>query len=536
MLPKRLWRSRWVVASVAVVTLAVSFCVLFLCGCEGGKGPVQPPIQPSATLKDASGRTITEVNEETFPTIIANITGLPAGKPFELMLYRDGQPLYRDAQGNIRPIVATSDNKGEIPAAVLFYDLGVDPQTGLPTPAAGDYTVRVYGSGVDLLIPLTVRSRRVRQEIPGLPPTIWVVRANGALAGGSIPEGDPVYAAGIDFPPNRRVRLYIVRDKSGWNSGAFPTDLENIPNDPIDEVTTDGQGNLPRTRVWASAQPVNGNRDFDLIANVADANGNFDTRYTPGVDAIDADLTTGFTVQAPQPVTQRVDLASDQQGNYRAVFDPAETVTIWVNPPWRPLTPYTMVKKYICPHKETWNYGDQLVDVTGRPEWDLVRYACLNQYRYTVWAPPLMPGTYDPVIDVNQNDIFDRGDILGKPFKVGIAAPKRLFVSARFPIIDPNESTPVTAILINENDRPMPGQTVQFSVSDTGASINPTSAQTNQQGVASTTLRAGSTGGVTIRVRATATVEGVTVTGETEIQVRAYGGLNAIVRSKRLRR
>ncbi|MEM2368109.1 MAG: Ig-like domain-containing protein [Candidatus Bathyarchaeia archaeon] len=518
---------------------------MFLYGCGGGGGgPAQPPTQPSPTLLDASGRTITEVNEETHPTILAKITGLPPGKTFELMLYRDGQPLYRDAQGNIRPIIATSDDKGEIPTVVLFYDLGVEPETGRPTSAAGNYTVRVYGSGVDLLIPLTVKSRLTakprgaRQEIPGLPPTIWVVRANGAFAGGSVREGDPVYAEGINFPPNRRVRLYIVRDRSGWNSGAFSTDLENIPNDVIEEVATDGQGNLQRTLVWSSAQPINDNRDFDLIANVADANGNFDIRYTPGVDAVCEDLIAGFTVQGAPQHGVRIDLASDQQGNYRSKFDTTETVTIWVNPPWRPLIPFMMVKKYICPHKETWNYGDRLVDVTGRPKWDLVRYACLNQYLYTVWAPPLTPGIYDPVIDVNQNDVYDEGDVLGKPFKVEGQGPrpKRLFVSARFPIIDPNESTPVTAILISENDCPIPGQTMQFSVSDTGASINPTSAQTDGQGIASATLRAGSTGGVTIRVRATATVEGVTITGETEVQVRAYGGLNAIVRSKRTRK
>ena len=533
---QRSWRARSILAFGVVVTLLVSLSVVFFWGCGGG-GPGQPPpSQPSMTLMDSSGRAISEVNEEIRPTIIAKITGLPIGKTFELMLYRDGQPLYRDAQGNIRPITATSDDKGEIPTAVLFYDLGVDPVTGFKTSAAGDYTVRIFGSGVDLLIPLTVKSRRTRQEIPPTPPTIWVVKSNGAIAGGSIREGDPVYAEGINFPPKRRVRLYIVHDRSGWNSGAFPTNLENIPNDVIEEVVTDDVGNLPRTLVWSSAQPVNGKRDFDLVADVADRNGNFDQRYTPGVDAIDADLTTGFTVQGvPQPGV-RVKLASDKQGNYRDQFDTTETVTIWVNPPWRPLTPYMMVKKYICLHKETWNYGDRLVDVTGRPEWDLVRYACLNQYLYTVWAPPLTPGKYDPVIDVNQNDVFDEGDILGEPFEVTGPRPKRLFVSARFPIIDPNESTPVTAILISERDLPIANQTVQFSVTNAGASINPTSAQTDQQGIASTTLKAGSTSGVIIRVRAEATVEGITVTGETEVQVRAYGGLNAIVRSKRLRR
>jgi len=230
-------RSLWLF--IGVMLLAFAIAVPLGCGGGGGPSPPSPPL--SLTLYDASGRTVTEINEETLPTLFAKITGLPANKPFELMLYRDGQPLYRDAQGNLQPITATSDEKGEIPAVVLFYDLGVDPQTGFPTPASGSYSVRIWGSGVDKLIPFTVRSRSKRQQIPERTPTIWVVRANGAIAGGSIPEGEPVYAAGINFPPNRKVRLYVVHDKWGWNAGVVPTDLEDVTS-VIEEVTTNSSG------------------------------------------------------------------------------------------------------------------------------------------------------------------------------------------------------------------------------------------------------------------------------------------------------
>lgn len=519
------WTRKWCSWMLVIVGFG-------LYGCTGGETikppPVQPPPpRPSITLTDTFGNRITEVDEETHPTILARLTGLPAGRAFELMLYRDVLPVYRDAQGNPRPIVATSDGRGEIPAAVIFYDIGVDPQTGLPIPAAGNYTVRVIGSGVDFLIPLTVRSRSLRQPVT---PTIWVMRFGGRFAMGSVPEGEPVFVQGINFPPNRRVRLYIVRDKRGWQAGDI---LEDVTDDGIESVTTTPDGTIGTivvpVRVWSAARVINGNRDFDLVADVADAAGNFDHRYTPGVDAIDADLTTGFTVQGPPRVGERVDLASDGAGNYKTSFTTDETVHIWVNPPWRPLTPYMMVKKYICLHKATWQFGEPLVDVTGRPEWDLVRYACQNQFIVTVWSPTLTPGKYDPIIDVNQNDVYDEGDILGNPFEVRGPRPKRLFVSARFPIINPNESTPVTAVLISEADQPIAGVTVRFSAANAGSSVSPTSATTNERGTAMTVLRAGETGGVTIRVRATATVEGVTVSGETEVQVRAFGGIQAIV-------
>ena len=270
-------RSLWLF--IGVMLLAFAIAVPLGCGGGGGPSPPSPPL--SLTLYDASGRTVTEINEETLPTLFAKITGLPANKPFELMLYRNGQPLYRDAQGNLQPITATSDEKGEIPAVVLFYDLGVDPQTGFPTPASGSYSVRIWGSGVDKLISFTVRSRSKRQQIPERTPTIWVVRANGAIAGGLILEGEPVYAAGINFPPNRKVRLYVVHDKWGWNAGVVPTNLEDVTS-VIEEVTTNSSGEIVRTLVWASAQPVNGQRDFDLVANVADEKGNFDTKVYAG--------------------------------------------------------------------------------------------------------------------------------------------------------------------------------------------------------------------------------------------------------------
>jgi len=57
----------------------------------------------------------------------------------------------------------------------------------------------------------------------------------------------------------------------------------------------------------------------------------------------------GFTVQGPAQPIVRVDLASDEQGKYRASFSADETVTIWINPPNRPLIPFMMVRKYICP-------------------------------------------------------------------------------------------------------------------------------------------------------------------------------------------
>lgn len=499
---------------------AMAAVAVALVGCGGG-GPKR---QAATYLKDMTGSQVSEVTAEHHPTIAAELTGLPPGRAVELMLYRDGQPVYRDAQGHPQAIIATADAQGKIPTVVLFYDLGVDPLTGLPTPAAGNYVVRAAGYGVDLLIPLTVTGRkRTRQSSP---PLVWALRAGGRFAMGSVPEGEAVYATGLNFPPNRPVRFYIVPDKSGWSAGDTLEDVTGA----IEETVTDAKGNFnAAVLVWNSAQPVEDKRDFDLVADVADAAGSFDNRFTPGTDAIEADLMTGFTVQSP-PFPGRVALASDQERNYRTKFDPTETVSIWVNPPWRPLTPYMMVKKYICLHQDTWQFGTPLVDVTGRPEWDLVRYACGNQYLYVVWAPTLTPGLYDPIIDVNQNDVYDEEDIVGQPFEVRGRRPSRLFVSARSPLLNPGESTVITALVVDERDRPLTHVPVQFRATDSGSSVSPTTAPTNAQGLATTTLRTGNVSGIIVTVEASVQADGTTIRGTTEVQVRALGSLNAIVR------
>ncbi len=518
-----------VLHSVRWSWLLLTVPVAFSLACKGGRkppvgpgpGPTGP--RPEAHFLDASGNRITEVFPESRPTILSRISGLLANQLVEMMLLRDGRPVYRDATGNPQPIQATADNQGTIPLTPILYDLGVDPLTGIPGVQDGEYLLRVTGQGVSLLLSLKVRSRSRQPRVP----SIWVLRDNaGRFATGSIAEGNPVFAHGINFPPNRRIRLYVVKDRAGWRTGDRLEDVTGT----VEEVATNSGGTLSTpVRVWDSAAVLrDGTRDFDLIADVADENGNFDSRFTAGRDAVDADLTTGFTVQSAYRFGERIPLASDEQGRYRDSFETGETITIWVNPPWRPLIPFAMVKKFICLHKENWRQGDSLVDVTGRPEWDLVRFACLNQYRYTVWAPPLTPGDYDPIIDANQNNIYDEGDILGNSFRVEGPRPKRLYLSARWPILDPGGQTPVTATLISERDIPMQNVTISFRVSNAGSSVSPNSATTDSNGQAAVTVQAGPSGGVTLRVEATAATD-PPISGFAEITVRAYGGINAII-------
>jgi len=462
---------------------------------------------------------VSTVNEATRASVATRLAGLPAGKAVEVMLYKNGQPVYVDAEGSPRPQTLTADATGEIRNAVLFYDLGIDPRTGFEVDAVGTYTVHITGQGIDLLKELTVsRSARGRQ---GSVPTIWVMRSGGGgsrFAVGSVLRGEPVQVKGVGFQPNATVHLFVVADKREWAAADPLSDVTTT----VEEVTTNAEGEIsPPVQVWASASAVNGNRDFDLVADV-----DKDGKYSAG-DAIDAGRLTGFTVQeAPRgSTTEGVQLACDGSGTYKDSFA--------ANPPSRPLAPSQLVKKYILVHRDSWRLGEALVDVTGRPEWDLVRYACSNQYIAPVWSAPLIPGKYDVVIDVNQNDVYDAGDILdgggaGAGFQVQGPVPKRVLVSANPPIVNPNQASVLKAQVIDEKDAPIPNSTVSFTAGQ-GATLSAASATTNAQGVASVTLTAGATGGVSVSVTAMVNIEQTAVTGTTTVDVRALGSISALI-------
>ena len=59
-------RSLWLFIGVMLLAFAIAVPL----GCGGGGGP-SPPSPPSLTLTlyDASGRTVTEIDEETLPTL-----------------------------------------------------------------------------------------------------------------------------------------------------------------------------------------------------------------------------------------------------------------------------------------------------------------------------------------------------------------------------------------------------------------------------------------------------------------------------------
>ena len=375
------FRALWLWLPIGAVVLLLGFALLQGCG-GGGPAPTRPQV---SKLSDALGRAILDTNNngvpdlplDARPTVFSSFSGFTPGQLVELQVLHNGVPLTDPTTGEPIILQLTADQNGNIPPIPL-WDIGVDPQTGQPIDASGTYEIRAVGSRGRVIfvslkfevLPITRLSSRSRQAtsafvniLAGTPPRYPM---------GSVRVNEPVLVEGFGFPANQQVKLFVVRDKDNWQNGDPLMDESG----GAETATTDDNGKLPQTTVWASAQRGAGQTDgdFDVVVDV-----NRNDRFDAGIDVVNGFIGTGFTVQQASRGRQQqhlaVELASDQQGRFRDEFNVNETVTVWVNPPWRPLTPYQRVRKYIVLHKDNWQDGDVLVDVTGRPEWDIMRFA-----------------------------------------------------------------------------------------------------------------------------------------------------------------
>jgi len=362
------------------VVILVSSLAFAVAGCGGGGGEGRRPMLTLAS--DSSGRSISDTNNngipdlpiDAVPTVFASFSGFQPNQIVEFQLLLNNTLVTDPTTGEPLILQLTTDRNGNIPPVPL-WDLGIDPATGQPLSGTQVYELRTIDGSVSFkleLLPSRIwlsasRSRQGQRQgfaaiLAGEPPRYPM---------GSVAVGEPVWIEGFGFQPNQQVKVFIVRDKENWQAGDALTGVV-----PPTTISTDSNGNLPRTRIWDSAQRLGSSQtdgDFDVVVDV---NGN--DRFDPGDIALNS-LGTGFTVQEVERSRQNqhraVQLAASQQGVFKDVFSVTENVSVWVNPPWRPLTPYMRVKKYIVLHKDDWQDGDPLVDVTGRPETDLLRFA-----------------------------------------------------------------------------------------------------------------------------------------------------------------
>lgn len=153
---------------------------------------------------------------------------------------------------------------------------------------------------------------------------------------------------------------------------------------------------------WTSATPTDGAFDEDeedFTFTTPPLSQGTHTIEVRGINSVGNIETT----YASDTVTIAISIwSSDFLGDPKDVFLPSETVYVTV-----PATGQT-VTLYVVADQATWNDGDSLTDVS-----DGVETLTLNPGPGTqtiqIWAPPLVAGNYDIVMDWDNDGVFDAG-------------------------------------------------------------------------------------------------------------------------------
>ncbi len=278
----------------------------------------------------------------------------------------------------------TTDADGEMDAASVLYD-----------PEPGTYTVTVLGT--DISFDITVEA----------PTAVWYMPCDAAGDHiNNVDEGNAVYLTAGNGTPGTSVRVYVAPNRYDWAEGMYLYDYTEL----VEELTFDAAGEIAPAMIWQAGAIVDMNSAYDVIIDV---NGN--NVYDAG-DYLDGQTGVGFVVQEVEPVKAMIDghvverLSSDLNYVYRDVFNVDENVYVYVNPVarMRNLGGNRYVKWYIVPHQAVWNDQDPLNPV-ATPLGDTVQYGCTNAGRRLVWPAPLTPGQYDIVIDVDGDELYDKG-------------------------------------------------------------------------------------------------------------------------------
>ncbi|MBN1318190.1 MAG: Ig-like domain-containing protein [Anaerolineales bacterium] len=362
-----------------------------------------------------------------------------------------------------------------------------------------------------------------------LPPTpqIRVTDMGGVFKGGTIYTGQGIYVEGSGFLIHQEIKLVVVDNSDAYNVGDPLTD---VSNNGIQSMMVDRDGNFPPTLVFSSARPG----AYDVIADTEPFG-----VYNVG-DVVNDPMFTGVVVQSPSIAGDIIqDIACDELGYYKNVFDSLETIYARVNSNFKPgYLQSEFVSVYITPHKPVWKKDDPLISLRTVGTFEMPIHCLWNG-----WAgsfPPIRihgrslpddpapikfwPGEYDMIIDVDRNDLYDPGiDILDGGSQPGFVVPGkvppvRFGVCAEHDFLGRYEGDPliwgyfrdqiktkVWGVLVDSTGQLISQIPINFAITSGPGSLTNTTATTDINGSAYTTYSGGTWGSHAV-VRLDATV------------------------------
>lgn len=409
--------------------------ILFLCQLISGCIPPPPPPpeeKPVVILTNSRGQKAAEF--AVLDAIFGSFSQLLPDTRYDIQVMRsDGLEISHSSY--------TSDKRGVIPTAALWWDVGVEYQKSrvgklnLGTLFQYTYSCLIKRDNRTIVeIPIRI------QPIEETGPIIYSTNENGDPLNGFVHQKESVYLTGKNFPPGCALHIYVVRDRYAWEVGDR---LDPVLDKALVLQLDEGQQDFT-TLIWSSESTEIGSYDF--IVEYAAQNGVFDHE-----DLADNIYGVGFTVfwlsppspPAPPPAHIETDLACQAPPQdpktgavlgapnpvYKDYFAPEEEVWVAVNPH---VSGHDFVWKkarlYVVNHKKEvdWKDGTSLKkqDVSGGYEKTIIQPGCANVNYNRVWKKPDI-GEYDVVVDFKPFGVYNKGkDIIDKLDKKGFVVPK----------------------------------------------------------------------------------------------------------------
>lgn len=388
-------------------------------GPQDGEPPVPSPQPPPEGVPDSSAPAPTADADLVTTAETASAASAPVGASAE------AGPLVSQAR-------YVADGDGQLPLTEIARAIGETSGRG-----SGRYTVLLRSEA----------SAELGRA------TFDVSEAQGPVAFASDATGQPglrfaksagtVWACARRLAPNTDVSLYVVADANGWTTGAA---LESVTGRVV-EAHSDASGKV-LVELWNGPDQVGG---YDVIVD-GDNSGTF----TSG-DVVSGWRTTGFVVYDTPLAVGEADLATSlacgedyytagsrgaltsKEGLFVRGLGLSESFGQARNP-----------SVYVCAHREQWETGTALESRAGEPV-SLALADPTGLPRTLVWPGPLLPGSYDIVVDVDGDAKYTRGvDLLdaASAEKAGVVVSDAgNLVTARGKVVD-GDGKPVEGAVV----------------------------------------------------------------------------------------
>lgn len=452
----------------------------------------------------------------TYETIMLTIDGLIPLEQTHIEIVKGCD----ECQETIKRSVVVTDKNGAITNLPVWYHVGVD-QDGNRVDQSGNYGLYItqppkHDPWTILMVCFDV----VNDISPE--PQVHAFDGAGTFKGQTALVGEDVYLQGFNVTADS-VRLYVI-----------PKQIDYADGDPFVDVSggfewiAPASGTIPETLVWGAAGTVG---SYDCIVDLRPFG-----EYNVGDVVSDMNF-TGLAVQNPPGAEHIIaDIACDESGVHKDVFDDLEPLFATVDPPTRSADLLTWMSElahwlpvFVMPHREIWQQDEQLVTIRTVGTHQMPSYIQVNPMSGSVglfrlrgeckplYLQPmrLWPGDYDIIVDVNRNFLYDPGiDILDGGSQVGFSIvteedtpPVRLINTADEDFIGRRRNTSrLWAHFVRDDNSPIAGITVKFTKVLGPGSVAPTTAVTDEYGMAHTVVSGVQYGEMT-RVRTEAVVD-----------------------------